>query len=197
MKKSISTFAAVLTALLTACAQPEVPAERFYRLQIQPPEASLPQPGIQGVVEVTFTAEGIVDDRNINYSKAETPNEVSGYTYRLWHKPPKVMLRDQLIAYLRAAGVAQKVVAPEKRASPQYLINGQIKRLEMIDGSVPHAIVALELALVEARTDKLLTLGVYDVSVTARSNAVADAVAAMEKALADIFAKFVEDIKKM
>lgn len=190
------TLAIALLALLTACAQPPAPVEVFYRLQISPPEKPLSSPPIAGIVEVAFAAEGLVDDRNINYSSSNNPSEVSGYTYRLWATPPKVVLRDQFIAYLRAAGFAAKVVEPETRAAPDYLINGKIKRLEKIDGASPKAKVDLELALLKADGNKLVTLGVYDVVEDALSNSVADAVVAMDKALTKIFARFVEDIEK-
>lgn len=197
LTRNFSILAVVAAALLTACAQPEVPTDHFYRLQVAAPPAPLATARLDGTVEVELTADGLVDGRNIIYSDAGKPNELREYHYHFWTEPPKVMLRDQLIAYLRASGVASKVVTHEMRAGPQYVINGKIKRLEKIAGNQPRAMVELELALMRADTGKLLVLGTYGIGVDAKSDTVPAAITAIDKALAQIFAKFVADIAGM
>lgn len=190
-------LAVVLFVVPAACAQPETPTDYFYRLRASMPEALPGAPRLPGTVEVELSADGLVDGRNVIHSEASKPNELKEYHYHFWAEPPKIMVRDQLIAYLRAANIASKVVTHEMRAGPQYIITGKIKRLEKVDGDKPKAMVELELALMEAATGKLLLLDAYGIGVDADSNTVAAAVAAIDKALSQIFAKFVADIAKI
>ncbi|OHC76271.1 MAG: hypothetical protein A3G18_06360 [Rhodospirillales bacterium RIFCSPLOWO2_12_FULL_58_28] len=190
-------LAVVLLVAAAACAQPEVPTDYFYRLRASMPEAPFSAPLLQGTVEVELSADGLVDGRNVIHSEASKPNELKEYHYHFWAEPPKIMVRDQLIAYLRAANVAPKVVTHEIRADPKYVITGKIKRLEKIVGDKPRAMVELEMALTETASGKLLILETYGIGADADSNTVAAAVAAIDKALSQIFARFVADIAKL
>ncbi|MEE8393321.1 MAG: ABC-type transport auxiliary lipoprotein family protein [Rhodospirillales bacterium] len=179
---------------LAACAQPELPKDHFYRLNLSPPEA-FSSVLLEGVVEVErFSAGGLAAGRPIVYSEAGRPHELLEYHYHFWTEPPTVMLRDRLVEYLRAAKVADTVVTPEMRVRPDHVLTVKIKRLEKIAGPHPKAAVKLEMALRQAGGGKLTFLGSYGVEAKAADHSVAAAVEAINKALGQIYAKFVADL---
>lgn len=188
---------AVAVFVVTACSQPPVPTDNYYRLQVEAPKAE-PKPLFKGIVEVErFVADGLTASRPIVYSKAGSPHQLSEYHYHFWTDPPVVMLRDQLVDFLRAANVADLIVTPEIRSKADYVLTAKIKRLEKITGSTPRTVVELELGLQDNNKDKVVHLQTYRVETTAKSGSVGDAVVAMNKALGSVYALFVEDLKKL
>ncbi len=198
MRGALAGLVLVLAALSAGCAQPPLPEDHFYRLIVDKPETAASGPLLKGALEVDrFAADGLIASRPIVYSLAGRPREVLEYHYHFWAEPPTRMLGDQLVEYLRAAGVARTVVTPEFRVQADYVIVAKIKRLEMIVGAPPRAAVELELGLRKTADDKLLFLGVYGVETEAESATVAAAVEAINKVLGQIYAKFVADISEI
>jgi cholesterol transport system auxiliary component len=193
----IRTFGALLlmVSLVAACAQPEVPEDRFYRLSLPAPEKTLAKPPLDGTLEIErFVADGLTAGRPIVYSKAETPNQVHEYHYDFWTEPPTIMLRDQLVAYLRVAGVATKIVTPDLRADPEFVLTGRIKRMEQVLGSPTGAVVELELALRRTSDATVMFVETYRIEAKAKSDKVAAAVTAINGAVAEIYAKCAKDL---
>ncbi len=183
--------------VLGACSQPELPKDNFYRLQVSQP-AGEGKALFSGGVEVErFVADGLTASRPIVYSDSDKPNQVRTYHYHMWTEPPVAMLRDQLVDYLRQAGIADRVVTPELRGNARYALIGKIKRLEKIVGSRPRAVLELELGLLEDKTGKLIFLDSYRVEQTATSGSVGDAVVALNQGLSEIFARFVADLRAL
>ncbi|MGA8259301.1 MAG: ABC-type transport auxiliary lipoprotein family protein [Arenicellales bacterium] len=191
-------MAAILLLTLTACATQPVPSDHYYRLDITPPKA-LPEPKLDGVVEVErFEADSVTADRPIVYTSSADALELKAYNYHLWTQSPTVMLRDALIRALRAAGIAREVVAPEDRASPDYVITGGIKRMERVVGTQPgQAILQIELVLRQRRSGKLLILKSYRIERDVEGDTVADFVAAMNGAASEVFARFTADLARL
>lgn len=188
-------LAMLLVVAVAGCSQPPLPKDHFYRLQVAPPSALAAAPLLQGTLEVgTFIADGLTAGRPIVYSDSQRPHEVLEYHYHFWTEPPTIMLRDQLVDYLRAAGVATNVVTPEMRIEPDYAITAKIKRLEKIVGTPPRAAVELELGLRRTAEGRLMFVGTYGLEVEAASATVGAAVIAANEALGRIFGKFVADI---
>lgn len=184
-----------LLLVLAACAQPEVPTDRFYRLGVGEPETPLAKPLLEGTLEVErFVADGLTAGRPIVYSESGRPREVLEYHYHFWTAPPTIMLRDQLVAYLRAAKVAETVVTPEHRVEPDYVLAGKIKRLEQVNGTPPGALVELELALKRNVDGNILFLDTYRIEAEAKTGTVGAAVDALNSALGLIYARFTNNI---
>lgn len=184
-----------LLLVLGACAQPVVPTDRFYRLDVAEPETQFATPRLKGTLEVDrFVADGLTAGRPIVYSESGRPREVLEYHYHFWTEPPTIMLRDQLVTYLRAAKVADIVVTPEHRVEPDYEIAGKIKRLEQVVGKPPGAVVELELALKRSADGQILILNTYRIEAEAKSGTVGAAVDALNSALGLIYARFINDI---
>ncbi len=197
MKNILKALTLFSIVALAACAQPELPKDHYYRLQIQAPEKAKGEALFKGTIEIErFVADGLTAGRPIVYSDAGSEHQLLEYHYHFWTQPPIVMLRDQLIDYLRAANVAKMIVSPEMRSRPDYRLMGKIKRLEKVVGPNPSAIAELELGLQDERTGEIVNLANYRVEVGAQSQSVADAVIAMNKALTEIYARFVASLRK-
>lgn len=195
MKTARWPIIVVFAALLAACSQPPVPQDHYYRLQVASPPAVLAAPRLPGVLEVArFSAEGLMAGRPIVFSEAAAPAEVNAYHYHFWLEPPGVMLRDQLITYLRAAGVAKTVVTPELRLEPDFVLTAKIKRIEQVRGASPKVVIALDVAVNSQKDDRLVMLKTYEVEKATADNGIAAAVEALGGVLTTIYARLVADL---
>jgi len=198
MMKIFKGLALLSVFSLVACAQPELPKDHYYRLQVQAPDKNKGDTLFKGTIEVErFLADGLTAGRPIVYSEAGSEHQLLEYHYHFWTEPPVVMLRDQLIDFLRAGKVAEMVVSPEMRSRPDYRLTAKIKRLEKIVGPKPSAIAELQLGLQDEQTGNIIHLANYRVEVGAKSASVGDAVIAMNKALTEIYARFVASLAKL
>jgi len=185
---------ALLVAGVSACSQPPVPQDRYYRIDAPAVEAQAPV--LRGVLELDrLAAEGLTSGRAIIYSDESSPGLLQEYFYDFWVEPPDVMVRDALINYLRKAGVAEAVVSPEVRADADYTLAGRIDRMELVRGAEPKAVIDLELAITNARTGKLVMIHSYALGVAATDNSVPAGVVAMEQGVAAIFERFLNDMR--
>ncbi len=195
---TLAVVVIVLAGGLAACSQPPLPKDHFYRVLISPPQtdkADKAGPRFKGGLEVArFAVEGITAKLPIVYSDAANPNEVMAYTYHMWTEAPEAMLSGQLVNYLRAAGVADTVVTPEARIDAAYVVSGRIKRFERIIGAASKGLVFLELSLRERKNNKLIYMNPYRAEIKASEDGVGGAVAALNKGVAQIFARFTADI---
>lgn len=186
--KALTVAAAVA---LAACSQPPLPEDHFYRIEIGAPAEVLAGPPIEGTLEVIpFLADGLTAKRPIVYVESGQSAELRAYHYHFWTDPPTIMLRDALVDYLRAANLARTVVTPEMRIEPDFVLRGRIRRLERVLGGFSGVVVELELGLRRTVDDRLMMLDTYRVEAEAGDDSVAAFVAAVNRALADIYATF-------
>ncbi len=188
-------IAPLLAVLALGCAAEPVPQDRYYRLASRPDVASGPaRPALDATVVVErFAADGLTRDRAIVYSENGSDVEVRRHLYHHWTEPPAELLRDDLVRYLRAAGVARRIVTPELRVPADYEITGHLQRFERVLGAA-RVRVRLRLALHDAHSDGLVWSGIYENEAQAEEDSVSAAVHAFNGALESIFARFVEDI---
>lgn len=187
------SVALALAVLAAACAQPEMPEDRYYRLRAAPPAKATPL--FNGTVEVDrFLADGLTAGRPIVYSEPGQPHRLQEYHYDFWTEPPTVMVRDEFVGYLRAARIADAVVTPETRVRPDHVLTGKIKRLEKISGPQPKGALEIEIGLRRVDGAKLMLLETYFAEYSADDNSVEAAVRALNQALDDILARLVADL---
>ncbi|WP_374653894.1 ABC-type transport auxiliary lipoprotein family protein [Dongia sp.] len=180
---------------LSACfgSAPPVPKEQYFRLIASTEPAAVEKP-VEGVVEVPlFQAEGVMGERPLLFTK-DNGMKLEQRNYAYWTDPPPAMLRDQLVAYLRAARLAGDVVPSELRVNAQFRVEGRIKRLEQLDGARNGGAIALELALIDKSTDAIVASGTYEVTKEASGPNIDDAVHALNAGLNEIFARFAADL---
>ena len=191
-------FALALAGGLAACGSAApVPEDQFYRLQAVVSSDALSKTLFPGTLEIDrFVADGLTAGRPIVYSESGKPYQVKEYHYHFWTQPPTVMLRDELVSFLRAAKVSDTVVTPEMRVPADYVLIGKIKRLEKVAGKPPKAVLELELGLRKASGGKLIFLDTYRIETESEGPGVAAAVDSLNTALSIIYADFVADLSK-
>jgi ABC-type uncharacterized transport system auxiliary subunit len=186
-------FSLLLAAFTAGCAAPSVPKEQYFRMVAAPAAEKIAHP-IGGVLEVVpFAADGVAGERPLLFTANGTKLEQRNYAY--WTDVPVAMLRDQTIAYLRSAGVADKVVPSELRIGGSYRIRGDIKRLEQsVGGKKSAGVIEIELSLIDEDTDALVIDKVYRSEQPAADDTIDAAVTALDAGLQDILKRFVADI---
>ena len=183
----------IVLGLLAACAQPSMPEDHFYRLTIKGPErATTPLPA--GTIQVErFVADGLAANRPIAFSEAGRPHVLQTYHYHFWIEPPTALLQTTLADYLRRSG-AERVVTPELRVEPDFVVSGRIRGFEQVRGSPGFARAALELAVTDRKGGRLLLLKTYAAEPRTSGESVAEAAAQMSAAIEQIYAQFVRDL---
>ncbi len=188
-----------LVVLLAGCAaQPPVPTDKYYRLQAVFAAGADSTPKFRGNFEVErFNADGLTAGRPLVYVEANDPNQLLEYHYHFWTQPPTVMLRDELVTYLRTAKIADTVVTPEMRLDPQYIMSGRIRKMEQVLGSPNRTRLELEIALRRQQDNKLIFLKSYTHETTLSSGGVAAAVDGMNEALNIIYSDLLADLRAL
>jgi len=180
--------------LLAGCGQAKVPQDHYYRMDLAAP-ARMEQPLLSGTLAIKrFAADGMLQARGIVYSQPARPLEVESYHYHHWTDIPPVMLQELLVGYLRAANVAPSIVAGGVDVEPDYILKGRIKRLERVIGSSSEGIFELELSLIQANSRRVVLHRSYRQQVRADNQTVAGTVAALNQALAKVYAEFLSDL---
>ena len=197
MRKIISAMVVTASIFsLSACSTaPTVPQDNFYRLSPKPISTQQSTMLKDATVEIArFVADGSVSNRPILYSSDANPNSVSEYNYHFWIESPPTLIKDALVSYIRAAGVASRVVTPEMRVSSDYSVLGRIKRLEIYTGRKYMGVASFEIGLRRNSDGELIVLNEYDSMVEAKNNSVGSVITAVEKATEEVFSRFVADI---
>ncbi|MFQ5467751.1 MAG: ABC-type transport auxiliary lipoprotein family protein [Kiloniellaceae bacterium] len=188
--------ALLLVAALGGClgAAPPVPRDHYYRIVVPVPTGPTAV-SFEGVIDVPpIAADGLLRERPLLYSPGGDSNEMLQHDYHYWSEPPPRMLQMQLVDYLRRSGVATMVVTPDLRVPADYEVSGRIRRLERLLGDGPPRVVAeLELAMIGTAGGRLVVIQSYRAERTAADGSVASSVQAMNQALEEIFARFVND----
>lgn len=197
LRRGVAAIAGLaLLGGLTACGSaPPVPEDHFYRLQAVYAGSAPVAKVLAGTVEIDrFVADGLTSERPVVYSEAGKPNEVKAYHYHFWIKAPTVMLRDELVTFLREAGVADTVVTPAMRVQADYVLTGKIKHLEQVIGEPGRTMLEVELGLRRPSDGKLLFLKSYRQENASGGPDVASAVDSLNTALSIIYADFLNDL---
>ena len=194
-----SILIAAMMLILAGCAtQAPVPSDRYYRLQAVFSGEALVAPKFAGTFEIErFTADGLTAGRPIVYVEAGDPNQLREYNYHFWTQAPTIMLRDELVTYLRSAKVSVSIVVPEMRLDPAYVMTGRIRTLEQVLGSTNGTRLELEVAIRRIKDGKLLFLKSYAQETAQASPGVASAVDALNKSLNVIFSNLLQDLRTL
>lgn len=188
-----SIFSLGLAAILAACTAPPVPRDTFYRLEVAEPAQRFAQPVVRGVVEVgRLDSDGVLSERAIAYQEA-AGRGVQRYRYDFWSEPPGQLVQDALARFLERANAAQRVVGPELRVPPDYVVRGRVRRFEHLIGTGRVA-VELQLGLVGARDGTLVLMNTYAAEAATPGPDAAGAAQAMNRAVSEILARFVTDL---
>lgn len=174
-----------LALTLAACGSvPPAPGDNFYRLQAVNTLSHTPPAGSLSVR--SLRADSLYAERPIIYSEESNPRQLRQYHYHLWLYPPAQLVQEHL------AGSLGQSSALNTGSSAAYEIDGRIVRFERrMSGKQSTAVVALELQLTtrgKAGPNKS-----YQAEQTASDDTLPAFAAAMEQALAKIYAQFLAD----
>ena len=192
MNGRVAAAAALLW--ISACAGSPPPPDSFHRLSVPPPAARA-TPLLEGAVEVDrFAAVAALRSRPL--AVVDSGSGVLRHArYDFWVDGPPGLLQHALVGYLRAAGVAGRVVTPELREDPRWVVTGRILRFERVAGGGGAAAVTVELALRERASGPPRVHGVYEASRRAGADSAPAAIEALGLAVGEAFAAFVADVE--
>lgn len=189
-------FSLGLVAAVTACAAPPAPRDTFYRLEIAEPAQRFAQPIVPGVVEVgRLDSDGVLSERAIAYQE-EAGRGIQRYRYEFWSEPPGQLVQDALARFLERANAAQRVVGPELRVPPDYVVRGRVRRFEHVIGT-DRVAVELQLGLVSARDGRLALMNTYTAEAATPGPGAAGAAEATSRAVSEILERFVADLAQI
>ena len=172
---------------------PPIPRDHFYRVAVEP-AAPLPVkfPGLVSVAPIE--ADGLLRERPLLFSQSGA-HEIQQHDYHYWTEAPPHMLQAQLVTYLRRSGVAQAVITPELRLRADYEVTGRIRRLErLLYGETTRVVAELELAMTEVASERLIVVQNYSAQAAAEDDSIEASVRALDTALGDIFARFLNEV---
>ncbi len=124
-----------------------MPKEQYFRLIADQPAEQASKKITGGIEIVPFAGEGVMSERPLLFT-ADGGRKLEQRNYAYWTDAPPQMLRDQLVTYLREAGVADSVAPSELRLESAYVVRGTIRRLEQLVGSSSGAVISLEFAVI-------------------------------------------------
>jgi len=193
--KQRAAFLVMGTLALAACTQPEVPADRFYRISPPPAGAAASRPRFAGALEVEdVSAVGLTAGRAIVHADSDRPNALEAYSYHFWAEPPAHMMRDELVRCLRESKIAGAVVSESMRLDPTYSLVSRLRKLERLTGGAPRAVMEMEIALRDNDRGLLLSIGTYRAEAVPADDTIESAVDAFNAAFADICTRLTTDL---
>lgn len=184
------TLAAVVLLALAGCSVAPAPPERYYRVEVAP-AAGAASPGGRIAVE-SFETYGIYNERALLFRAGS--GALEQYHYQFWAEPPGVMLRDALVAYLRGAYGADRVLPAGGRARGDFTLRARLRKLEHLPGSPPQAALAVEFTVTDRDDQPRLTLA-FDETAVAAGPSAEDFVAAMDQLVAKAYARLAERLR--
>lgn len=183
--------------MLSACGTTSpVPEDRFYELEPVSPSLSVAEPVFPaGLGVAKVTADPLRSGRAVLYRDSRKPLEVKRYHYEYWVDQPPRMVRQALLEYLRASGVADPVRGGVGRDKGDYALQTNLKRFDRLLGAgQPRVEIELEASIYANGSGQPLWSNNYlhrQDSKTSDMHATAEA---MQTALATILQSMVEDL---
>jgi ABC-type uncharacterized transport system auxiliary subunit len=188
----------VLLALaVTACSQPPVPRDQFYRLSGGSPAQRYATPPVEGSLAVNrLRADGLVSQRPILFSTREQPNRLEQHNYHYWVDIPPMMLRDSLLVYLERANLASSVALGDARHRAGCELSANLRRMEHVvaSGQPSTAVIEIQFQLERVNDAAILLNRTYRAEQVAAALTLDSTAAAFDQALAALFARLTGDI---
>ncbi len=183
---------------VSACVSPEpVPENNFYRLIATEQASAVGSSSIDGTLVVErLRAFGILRERALLYSVESSPEAVRQHHYHHWTDSPTSLIREQIVKYLRQAGIASHVATEARSGAANYRLRIEIKQLERIllsDGGVAVEVVLAAELNAEDKARPLFTKEYSEKRVSSQSSVLAS-VRKKNEALTVIYSSIARDI---
>lgn len=190
----------LLVSLLAGCLgqAPPLPRDHYYRILVPHKGGDRARPVFAGVVSIPpLEADGLLRERPLLFSASGAAHQMQQHDYHHWSDPPTRMLQGELASYLRQSRFGEAVVTSDIRIRPDFEVVGRIKRLErLLGGGAPRVAAELELALVHLADNRMLVIDTYSVELSSRGGSVEASVMALNRAVTEIFGRFLEDARQ-
>lgn len=190
-----------LVLLLAGCAgSGTVPEEQYYRLATLGVDTSFAQPPVAGILYLErIEAVSLFRDRALLYSAVDRPQQLQRHQYHYWTGSPPLLVRDQLLQYLRDRGVAERVTTEPVGRAPALRLRLELRDFSRHLHGDGQAAVRVELGLVAqpAGGESPLLVRRYVRERMAANGSPAAAVTAFDLALAEIYGELVQDLLRV
>lgn len=183
--------------VLSGCATTsQVPEDRFYQIEAVAPSISVPRPVFPEGLEVDkVSADPLRSGRAVLYRDHRKPLEVKRYHYEFWVDQPPRMVHQALVDYLRASGVADPTGGGSRPANRNYALKAHLKRFDRVVGAGrPKVEIELQTTVYANGSAVPLWTNNYLCQQESDAGDMHATAAAMQIALANIFASMVEDL---
>jgi ABC-type uncharacterized transport system auxiliary subunit len=189
----------LLPLLLGACAggAPPAPDDHYYRLLPSQPPARAATPPIAGTLKVEpVKAYGIYRERALLYARQTHPEGLQQHRYHYWIDTPTRLIRDQLVDYLRASGVAHRVAGAQIAQHGDVRLKLTLKQFERVIGADrgTSVRVALDAVITDSRGHPLKITG-YARELAAADASIPASVNALNLALRQIYGELLGDLR--
>ena len=186
-----------ITAML-GCASGPAPHDSYYRFNLPDPPNRMASPALRGTLLVTRPwTDALTGERSLLYRENGDAAQVRRHAYHRWVDSPTTLLQQEIAGYVRAVGLAEIVVTPERRADPDYLLTCRIVKLERVLDSPPRSDIELELGITRMTDRHAVMLKTYREAQPAAGTGVAASVDAYNQALSRVLKHFVEDLSEL
>ena len=183
--------------MLSGCATTsQIPEDRFYQIEAIAPSISVPRPVFsEGLNVDKVSADPLRSGRAVLYRDSRKPLEVRRYHYEYWVDQPTRMVHQALVDYLRASGVADPTGGESRRTNGSYALKAHLKRFDRVVGAGrPKVEIELQTTVYANGSRVPLWTNNYLHQQESDAGDMHATAAAMQIALANIFASMVEDL---
>jgi cholesterol transport system auxiliary component len=145
------------------------------------------------------SARRLTVGRELVFRRDDHPGEIQHYTYHLWAEPPAAAIASSLTIALREARLFAFVIAPEQRARADYLLTGELLRLEHLPSARPPQVAAeIHLTLVDGYNRTPVSAhGYQGTEPTGAGDGPAAAAAAFDQLLGRLLGEAVRDLQAL
>ncbi len=152
----LSRLVAAMSLVWLACGG-KIPQTHYYTLNLQAPVPQSERLDVSAVLQ-SIRVGKVIDQGRIVHRVS--PEEVGFYEYHRWAEEPEARITSALVAALNARGTFASIEPYGPRASADYLLRGELLRLEEVDyGGPVRAACVLSLELIDTKSSKVVWAG--------------------------------------
>jgi len=144
------------------------------------------------ILVAAIEAPEFLEDARIRYRAGA--NEAGAYELHRWIERPGNMVRDALVAQLRASGEYRRVLESSGPVPADYLVRGRLGEFGEVDNPAIVTRISLHLELVDMRTNRDVWDHLYEHEEPSGGKTIGDVVHAMDLNLQDVVRQAASDI---
>ncbi|MEJ2694920.1 MAG: ABC-type transport auxiliary lipoprotein family protein, partial [Candidatus Thiodiazotropha sp.] len=156
-------------------------------------------PVIPGVLKIApIKSYGIYRERALLYSRETDPHGLQQHRYHYWIDTPTRLIRDQLIEFLRASGVAGGIAGSQASLSGDLRLKLTLKQLERVIHTDRQVSVKVALdALIATADGRTLKITGYTHETAATDASIPASVSAIDQTLNRIYFEILGDLQTL